>query len=104
MSVLTDATAAVKEKFPQVTPRASLDHPAVNVAVGEVVAVLKFLRDELGFDLLTDLTAIDWSEGVSPRFTVVYHLFSTTSHAYLRVATNCAGDAEPAVPSVEELW
>ena len=104
MSVPTDATTALKEKFPQVVPRASLDHPAVNVPVGDLFAVLKYLRDEFAFDLLTDLTAIDWAEGVTPRFTVVYHLFSTTSHAYLRVATNCPDDAEPAVPSVVELW
>ncbi|MEY2882227.1 MAG: hypothetical protein RLZZ15_4607, partial [Verrucomicrobiota bacterium] len=49
-------------------------------------------------------TAVDWAEGVSPRFTVVYHLFSTTSHNYLRVAANCASDTEPAVPSVVSLW
>ena len=35
---------------------------------------MKYLRDEFGFDFLVDVTAIDWAEGVSPRFTVVYHL------------------------------
>jgi NADH-quinone oxidoreductase subunit C len=104
MSVSTDATTALKEKFPQVSPRASLDHPAVNVPVGELVAALKYLRDEFAFDLLADLTAIDWAEGVTPRFTVVYHLFSTTRHVYLRVATECPDDAAPAVPTVFELW
>jgi NADH-quinone oxidoreductase subunit C len=104
MSVPPDATAALKEKFPQVSPRASLDHPAVNVPAGDVFAALKYLRDEFAFDLLSDLTAIDWAEGVTPRFTVVYHLYSTTRQAYLRVATNCPDDAAPAVPTVYAIW
>lgn len=99
-----DAKSALQAKFPQVTDRASLDHPAVNVPLGEVVAVLKYLRDESGFDHLVDLTAVDWAEGVSPRFTMVYHLFSTTRHDYLRVAANCTDDSAPTVPSITGLW
>ncbi len=99
-----DATSALKEKFPQVTERASADHPAVNIPAADIPVVLQHLRDTAGFDLLADLTAVDWAEGVSPRFTVVYHLFSTTNHNYLRVAANCASDSEPEVPSVVCLW
>jgi NADH-quinone oxidoreductase subunit C len=104
MSAPADATTALKEKFPQVTERPSLDHPAVNVPVADLVGVLKYLRDEFTFDHLADLTAIDWAEGASPRFTVVYHLYSTTRQAYLRVAANCASDTEPAAPSIVPLW
>ena len=101
----TDATSALKEKFPQVTDRASGDHSAVNVPSSDLVAALKYLRDECAFDLLVDLAGVDWAEGASPRFTVVYHLFSTTTHNYVRVATACTGDdAEPHAPSVVSLW
>src|SRR5687767_12989529 len=99
-----DATTALKEKFPQVTDRPSLDHPAVNVPVSDVVAVLKYLRDEFAFDLLMDVTAIDWSETASPRFTLVYHLLSTSRSSYIRVAANCASNTEPVAPSVTSLW
>ena len=101
-----DVTTALKEKFPQITGRPSADHPAVNVPLGEVLPVLKYLRDEFAFDLLMDVTAIDWAEGASPRFTVVYHLLSTThAGSYVRVAANCAGtEAEPTAPSVVSLW
>jgi NADH-quinone oxidoreductase subunit C len=101
-----DATTALKEKFPQVTDRPSSDHPALNVPIGELVAVLTHLRDEFAFDLLMDLTAIDWAEGTSPRFTVVYHLLSTTRPGtYIRIAANCTGtEAEPTAPSVVALW
>jgi NADH-quinone oxidoreductase subunit C len=99
-----DAKSALQARFPQVTDRASLDHPAVNVPLADVMAVLRYLRDEGGFDHLVDLTAIDWAEGVSPRFTMVYHLFSTTRHDYLRVAANCTDDAAPTAPSITSLW
>ena len=101
-----DVTTALKQKFPQITERASADHPAFNVSPGDLVDVLRHLRDEAAFDLLMDITAIDWAEGASPRFTVVYHLLSTTrAGTYIRIAANCAGtDAEPTAPSVVSLW
>jgi len=86
------------------TERRSTDHPALDVAVGDLVAVLRILRDELAFDLLMDVTAIDWDLGTSPRFTVVYHLLSTSRSAYVRIAAHCASDTEPAAPSVVNLW
>lgn len=104
MPAPADAVTLLRGKFPQVTDRPSSDHPAINVPITDVVAVLKALRDEHGFDFLADLTAIDWAEGASPRFTVVYHLFSTTAPAYLRVAAHCASDLEPSAPSIVSLW
>ncbi len=95
---------ALKSRFPQAAERASLDHPAVGVPAAELVAVLAWLRAEQGFDALADLTAVDWAEGVSPRFTVVYHLYSTARHDYIRVAADCPNDAAPEAPSVSALW
>jgi NADH-quinone oxidoreductase subunit C len=104
MTAPVAAKTALKEKFAQATDRPSADHDAVNVPVGEVVAALKYLRDEFAFDLLMDLTAVDWAEGASPRFTVVYHLFSSGNLGYIRVATDCASNDEPIAPSVVDLW
>ena len=104
MSATFDVTTALQARFPQAAARPSLDHPAFNVPAAEAPAVLRFLRDECGFDFLVDLTAIDWAAGVSPRFTVVYHLLSTVRHDYVRIATNCPNDAEPAVASMTSLW
>ena len=101
-----ELTAELKARFPQITERASSDHPAFDVPLADVVAVLRSLRDDFGFGLLTDLTAIDWAEGAAPRFTVVYHLHSTVQPgSYVRVAAPCAGtDAQPVAPSVVGLW
>ena len=102
--VAADLPAALKDRFPDAAPRPSSDHPAFNVPIIELVPMLKWLRDEQRYDFLSDVTAIDWAEGVSPRFTVVYHLYSTTAHQFLRVAANCADDVDPVAPSVVELW
>jgi NADH-quinone oxidoreductase subunit C len=96
--------ADLQAQFPQATERPSLDHPAVNVPAADLPALMRHLRDQQGFDLLTDVTAIDWALGVSPRFTVVYHLFSTSRHDYLRIAAACPNDVAPAVPSVVGIW
>ena len=105
MTAPADVTAALQAKFPdKIAPRASLDHPAINVPMGDVVAVLKTLRDEFAFDMLVDVTAIDWAEGATPRFTVIWHLLSTTQHGYIRIAADCASDAEPTAPTVTSLW
>jgi NADH-quinone oxidoreductase subunit C len=87
-----------------VTDRASLDHPAVNVPAPDLLGVLRALRDEHGFDMLTDVTGVDWAVGSVPRFTVVYHVFSTATHDYVRVAADCADDAAPVMPSATGLW
>ncbi|MCF7687059.1 MAG: NADH-quinone oxidoreductase subunit C [Cephaloticoccus sp.] len=100
-----DVTSAILEKFPQAAVRASLDHAAIDVPATELLAVMQTLRDAHGFDMLMDLTAIDWAEGAAPRFVAVYHLYSSTNHEYFRVATACTGDDEaPVVPSVTSLW
>jgi NADH-quinone oxidoreductase subunit C len=104
MTAPVDVTAALQAKFPSVTPRPSGDHVAVNVAAADAVAALKYLRDEFAYDLLVDVTAVDWAENASPRFTVVWHLLSTSGHTYLRVAADCANDAEPAMATVTGLW
>lgn len=104
MSAIADVTTALQSKFPSATPRPSSDHPAINLAATEVIAALRYLRDEFAYDFLVDITAVDWSEEVSPRFTVIWHLYSTTQHGYVRIASDCANDVEPSMPTTTALW
>lgn len=99
-----DLLAALQAMFPSATARPTGDHPSFNVPVAEAPAALKFLRDEHGFDLLTDVTAVDWDVESSPRFSVVWHLLSTTQHGYVRIVADCTDDAAPTAPSVVALW
>ena len=75
-----------------------------------VVQAMKTLRDdeELAFDFLVDLTAVDYL-GREPRFEVVYHLRSMKTGARLRVKAPLAepkddDGANPSIDSVVALW
>jgi NADH-quinone oxidoreductase subunit C len=104
MTTDVEITNAVSQQFPSATPRASADCPAFNVPAADAIALLQHLRDAQAYDFLMDVTAIDWSAEQSPRFTVVWHLYSSTKHTYVRVAANCASDSEPAMPTATGLW
>ncbi len=104
MSATADAIPAIKQAFPQLKERPTGDHPAFSMPAGDVSTVLKHLRDSLRFDFLTDLTAIDNGESASPRFTIVYHLYSTTGRTYLRLTADCTNDNDPSIASVTPLW
>jgi NADH-quinone oxidoreductase subunit C len=104
MPAALEAITAVKGRWAGVTDRPSLDHPALNVPAPDLPAVLRSLRDEHGFDMLVDVSGVDWAVGASPRFTVVYHVFSTAGHEYVRVAADCADNAFPEVPTATAIW
>jgi NADH-quinone oxidoreductase subunit C len=104
MTTDVELPSAVSQNFPAATARPSLDCPAFHVPAAEAPALLKYLRDGQGYDFLMDLTAVDWSAEKSPRFTVVWHVYSSTKHTYVRLAADCPPDAEPAMPSVTSLW
>ncbi len=59
------------------------------------------LRDEEKFDMLSDLTAVDWPKR-EKRFDVVLNLYSFAKNERLRLKVHAA-DAEE-VPSVVSVW
>jgi len=60
------------------------------------------LAGEHAFDLLLDVTAVDWPER-EPRFDVVYHFYSTTHHVRVRVKTRVPL-SDPAVGTLTPLY
>ena len=84
------------------------DHTAVATREA-LTAVLVFCRDDarLAFDMLTDLTAVDYSKFPGredgPRFEVVYHLYSLGHNHRLRVKVRVDED-DPVVPTAVPLW
>ncbi len=57
-----------------------------------IEAVMRFLRDEADFDMLMDLTAVDYL-GQTPRFEVVYHLYATGTNQRVRIKVRVAEEA-----------
>lgn len=68
-------------------------------------AVLAALKNRLGFDLLVDVTCVDYLEyrGARDRFGLVYLLANTRTNERITVRT-FVNDPEPTVPSVVDLW
>lgn len=73
----------------------------LTVECGKLTEVSQYLRDEEKFDLLSDLTAVDWPKR-EKRFDVVLNLYSFAKNERLRVKAR-AGDGEE-VPSVAGVW
>lgn len=75
-----------------------------SVVPGRSLEVLRFLKetDGLEFDMLVDLTAVDYL-GESPRFEVVYHLLSLRHNHRVRVKLRVGAEA-PEVDSAVPLW
>jgi NADH-quinone oxidoreductase subunit C len=69
-----------------------------------LVDVMRFLRDdtECQFDMLTDVTAVDYL-GEEPRFEMVYHLYSVPKNKRLRVKAR-VGERAPEIATLCELW
>jgi len=75
---------------------------AVRLPREDLLAMATRLRDEFGFDMFLDVTAVDWPER-KPRFDVVYHFYSTRDHVRVRLKT-AVSEEEPIVASLVSLF
>lgn len=67
---------ALTQKFPQTKNLAGQDMTTFAVNSAELADIVKYLRDEQGFDLLADLCGMDWKDRTQ-NLGVVIHLLST---------------------------
>ena len=83
---------------------ARLGDATARVDPTRIIEVLQLLRDdpELEFEMLTDVTAVDYL-GEVPRFEVVYHLYSVAKNHRVRIKARVAEDA-PEIESAVALW
>jgi NADH-quinone oxidoreductase subunit C len=81
------------------------DNRRVVVDADVVHSVLEFLCKDKGFDLLVDITAVDYLEyaGAVNRFGVVYLLLSTSANARLIVKT-FVNPPKLELPTATDLW
>jgi NADH-quinone oxidoreductase subunit C len=103
--LIDDLPGAVTESH------AKLGDATAVVEASRLTDVMTHLRDELEFEMLMDLTAVDYL-GRTPRFEVVYHLYSVEQNQRLRIkvavdAGDLAAERAPgklAVPSVTGVY
>ena len=99
-----ETTQRIEEASVHIGGRVTTAHgmDVVTLTPDKLFAAVRRLQTELGFDLLLDITAVDWPER-EPRFDVVYHFYSTAHHVRVRVKTAVPA-ADPAVDSLVSLY
>jgi NADH-quinone oxidoreductase subunit C len=102
-----DILARLRERFgaDSIVPSEFRDNKRVVVPAERVRAVLECLKNECGFDMLADLTAVDYLRypNARDRFGVVYCLLDTRSGMRL-VVKAFVNDPDPSLPSAYPVW
>lgn len=98
------AVVKLKEKFPGSFVEAVEFRGEVTVTVKkeEIVAICECLKKELGYNLLVDVTAVDYL-GREPRFMVVYLLCSIVNKDRIRIKAPVA-EQDASIDTVSGLW
>ena len=71
--------------------------------VEKIAEAAKVIHDELGFDLLSAITAVDYWPQESPRFHLIYQMTSLASNLSLQIRVPVNGD-NPKVPTVTRVY
>ena len=91
--------------FPSLTANEFRGQTRIVATVESLLEVLRTLKEKLGFDLLIDLTCVDYLHyrDAKDRFGMVYLLVNVETNE--RITVRCfANDPDPSVPSVVGLW
>jgi NADH-quinone oxidoreductase subunit C len=104
---LTHVCAALRERFPDhmSEPEEAFGEVSVRVPRDRLTDVCAFLRDVEEFDLLSDVSGVDYL-GVAPaedRFLVAYHVTSLSRGARLRLRV-FVPEGDERLPSVSSIW
>ena len=100
---LAAACGGLRERFPERVsePEEALGEVSVRVDRAAIVEVATHLRDAERFELLADLSGVDFL-GVAPpedRFLVAYHLYSLSRNIRLRLRV-FVPEGDETVPTV----
>lgn len=105
-NVAEQTVAGLQERFGEAIKEVAnfRDETTVVVDAGNLVEIMTYLRDapELRFQMLSNLTAVDWDLR-EPRFDVVYHLLSLENLTPLRVKIGVP-DTAPVAPSITSVY
>ena len=99
-----DFTNSLLEKKGSLSRRDSIDCLTLDCPADQLKDVVLSFRDDAGFDLLVDLTAIDHGEDAEVRFSVVLHFYSLVHRCYVRLHVLCSDNESPSVPSVSDIY
>ncbi len=96
------AVSAMQERF-GATPEESRGETTLLIAADQNVEIAAALRDEFKFNMLSDETAVDYWPQESPRFHVVYQLYSLPNNVSLRLRVPLDGNT-PRLRTMESVY
>ncbi|MEW6620358.1 MAG: NADH-quinone oxidoreductase subunit C [bacterium] len=99
-----EITKIIKDKFKKDILKVETEPDlTIYVSNDKILQICQFLHDneELNFVYLSDICGVDYPER-SPRFDVVYHLYSIEKNHRIRIKT-AVGDGET-ISSVTGIW
>lgn len=99
-----DIQEQVLQRFGEVIEEVKEPHRmlTLQVASSAIISVLTYLKEELSFTFLTDLTGVHYPKQ-EKQFAVVYHLHDMVTNTRVRVKTYLSGDT-PTTPTATSLW
>ena len=100
---LQPAVAALKERVGAVEVEFRGQVTLTITPSERIVEAGRMLRDEFGFDMLVDETAVDYWPQVSPRFHLVYQLYSMKQNVMLGLRAPLEGN-DPHIPTFESIY
>jgi NADH-quinone oxidoreductase subunit C len=105
MLAAPETVAALKQRLPEVVESEFRGQTRVVVSRASLFDALEFLKETRGFDLLVDVTCVDYLNyrDALERFGLVYLLANTVTNE--RITVRCFLDeSELSVPSATPLW
>ena len=104
---MNKAVALLEEKFPDevVEVVEFRGDTTIEVKPERIVDICTALKDghDTGFKYLSMIAGMDYSPA-SPRFGLVYNLYSHKHHDRITLKTRLADDQAPAIDSVAQVW
>lgn len=99
---LNSTVNALKEKFRGAVSEFR-GEITVTIDPDVIVEACAFLKDKSGFEMLVDITAVDYFPQKNPRFHLVYHVYSLKLNHFLVLRVHLHGD-HPRVKTIENIY
>jgi NADH-quinone oxidoreductase subunit C len=99
---LQAAVQAILNQFPA-TLHEFREELTLQITPERVVEIAQKLRDQFKFDMLMDVTAVDYWPQQSPRFHVIYQLFSLETNQFLRLRAPLDGN-DPHIHTLSVIY
>jgi NADH-quinone oxidoreductase subunit C len=99
---LQSAINALRDRF-AAQPCETCKEGSLMVPIKNLLDACQALRDEFGFEMLVEETAVDYWPQLAPRFHIVYRLRSLQHNLIIGLRVALDGN-DPIIPTIEKIY